>query len=80
MHKPIKEMKLGTKFLLLLSLVLLLQACKSSQSASIVSANTIINNGCLMFHPSAHRGVRFNPGWIMGKNIETIVEREYLDG
>lgn len=66
--------------LILLLSTLICQGCKTKKQASFGLLNEISNRACLIVQPTAYHCVRFNPDWIVENRIESIIEREYLDG
>lgn len=64
------------KSVFLFSILIILGACSIYKPVTNKSDKTKL----LILDPGNYHNVRFNPEWIVENNIETIIEREYLDG
>jgi hypothetical protein len=71
-----KKMRTTIKTFLYILILVISGACSSTKISTAKSTKTQF----LVLDPRNYHNVSFNPKWIAENNIETIIEREYLDG
>lgn len=76
-HRESRKMKILNPILSFSIVVLVLVSCYTAKKHAL---NATPNTPCLILYPPTYHNVRFNPEWIVQNQIESIIEREYLDG
>jgi len=61
-------------------LIILSIGCNSIKKIESKEEIILDKNGILALYPPTYHCVRFNPDWIVKNDVESIIEREYLDG